>query len=66
MTGACAALGVGIRRFPDRDSLRDRVRITLPGNPRDFARLEHVLTTVFAPEALLFDLDGVLVGVTGS
>lgn len=66
VTDACAALGVGIRRFPDRDSLRDRVRITLPGDPDDFARLEHVLTTVFAPEALLFDLDGVLVDVTGS
>ncbi len=66
VTDACVALGVGIRRFPDRDGLRDRVRITLPGDPDDFARLEHVLTTALAPDALLFDLDGVLVDVGGS
>jgi HAD superfamily phosphatase len=66
VTDACVALGVGIRRFPDRDGLRDRVRITLPGDPDDFARLEHVLATALAPDALLFDLDGVLVDVGGS
>jgi histidinol-phosphate aminotransferase len=63
---ACAALGVGVRIFPDRETLEGRVRITLPGDPGDFARLTATLTTVLAPEALLFDLDGVLVDVERS
>lgn len=66
MADACAALGVAVRTFPDRPELADRVRITLPGNPADFARLRTTLTTVLAPEALLFDLDGVLVDVERS
>jgi histidinol-phosphate aminotransferase len=63
---ACAALGVGVRAFSDRTGLDGRVRITLPGNPADFARLTATLTTVLSPEALLFDLDGVLVDVERS
>jgi len=55
---ACAALGVGIRRFPDREELRSWVRITLPGDRADFDRLRETLTTVLAPEAGPFDLDG--------
>ncbi len=66
VTGACAALGVGIRRFPGREILDSWVRITLPGEPDQFARLARTLTTVLAPEALLFDLDGVLVDVSDS
>ncbi len=66
LTDACAALGVGIRRFPDKQNLDHWVRITLPGDQEDFARLKQVLTTALAPEALLFDLDGVLVDVSGS
>lgn len=63
---ACAALGVGVRSFPGRQELSDRVRITLPGDAADFARLTETLTTVLAPGALLFDLDGVLVDVERS
>ena len=37
-----------------------------PGTRRDFARLAHALRTVLAPEALLFDMDGVLADVSGS
>jgi histidinol-phosphate aminotransferase len=66
VTEACAALGVGIRRFPGREILDSWVRITLPGEPDRFARLARTLTTVLAPEALLFDLDGVLVDVSDS
>jgi len=66
VTDACAALGVGIRRFPESADLDHWVRITLPGNQEDFSRLKQTLTTALAPEALLFDLDGVLADVTGS
>lgn len=66
VTDACAALGVGVRRFPGREILDSWVRITLPGEPDQFARLARTLTTVLAPEALLFDLDGVLVDVSES
>lgn len=64
VTDACAALGVGIRRFPEH--LPGWVRITVPGDDGDFDRLASTLRTVLAPEALLFDLDGVLVDVSGS
>jgi histidinol-phosphate aminotransferase len=63
---ACASLGVGIRRFPDREGLESWVRVTLPGDSNDFERLKRTLTTVLAPEAILFDLDGVLADVSGS
>ena len=66
VTDACASLGVGIRRFPERGALGSWVRVTLPGDPNDFERLKRTLTTVLAPEAVLFDLDGVLADVTGS
>ena len=63
---ACGSLGVGLRRFADRGALDGWLRITMPGEPRSFARLEQALATVLAPEAILFDLDGVLIDVSGS
>ena len=63
---ACASLGVGIRRFRDGGALESWVRVTLPGDSDDFERLKRTLTTVLAPEAVLFDLDGVLADVSGS
>lgn len=66
VANACASLGVGIRRFPDRKALERWIRVTLPGDANDFERLKRTLTTVLAPEAVLFDLDGVLADVSGS
>lgn len=60
------ALGIGIRAFPDREGLEDAVRISVPGDPALFARLERALRTSLRPQALLFDLDGVLADVSGS
>lgn len=62
----CGSLGVGLRRFPDREGFERWIRITLPGDPRDFTRLERALTIALSPQAILFDLDGVLVDVSGS
>ncbi|MCA9542830.1 MAG: aminotransferase class I/II-fold pyridoxal phosphate-dependent enzyme [Myxococcales bacterium] len=61
-----AALGIGIRAWPGRAGLADAVRITCPGHPRDFDRLTHALQTALAPQALLFDMDGVLADVRAS
>jgi len=61
-----AGLGVGIRAFPGRTTLRDKVRISCPGGPVQFERLLRALNSVLRPEALLLDMDGVLADVSGS
>ncbi|MCU0862333.1 MAG: aminotransferase class I/II-fold pyridoxal phosphate-dependent enzyme [Planctomycetes bacterium] len=66
LVAAAASLGIALRAFPDREQLRDAVRIGLPGDPVAFARLCAVLRAALAPEALLFDVDGVLVDVSRS
>ena len=66
LAAAAASLGVALRAFPDRELLRDAVRIGLPGEPVAFAALCRVLRAALAPEALLFDVDGVLVDVARS
>lgn len=63
---AAASLGVGLRRFDDRPELGRSVRITVPGDVGDYMRLEETLRTVLSPEAVLFDMDGVLVDVSMS
>ncbi|MEX2624375.1 MAG: aminotransferase class I/II-fold pyridoxal phosphate-dependent enzyme [Acidimicrobiia bacterium] len=66
LMSATAALGVGLRWFPDRPGLESMVRITLPGQPADFERLTSTLATVLVPEAIIFDMDGVLADVSRS
>jgi histidinol-phosphate aminotransferase len=66
VVAAAASLGVALRRFPTRSNLAGCVRVTLPGNEDDFDRLERTLATVLAPEALIFDMDGVLADVRQS
>lgn len=66
MHSALAALGVLVRSFPSRAALTNALRISLPGDDRDFAMLMGALDTIFEPEALLFDLDGVLADVSES
>jgi len=61
-----AGLGIGVRAFPGDPLLHDAVRITCPGNREEFERLTHALHTVLAPEAILFDMDGVLADVSRS
>ncbi len=63
---AAASLGVGLRAFPARPDLARCVRITVPGAESDFERLAATLRTVLAPQALIFDLDGVVADVSGS
>lgn len=60
------ALGILVRSWPDDPDLGDALRITCPGGPEDLDRLKHALGTVLRPEALLLDMDGVMVDVSGS
>jgi len=66
LKAALAALGVIVRHFPNRPGLTTALRITLPGDARAFERLLTALETALAPEALLFDMDGVLADVQHS
>ncbi|MCR9243879.1 MAG: aminotransferase class I/II-fold pyridoxal phosphate-dependent enzyme [bacterium] len=66
LTTALAALGIGVRRFPNDPTLADAVRIGLPGTDQAFRQLTAALRTVLAPQALLFDMDGVLADVSQS
>jgi histidinol-phosphate aminotransferase len=60
-----AGLGIKVRAFPDTPDLANALRITCPPEKhRD--RLIHALQTVMKPEAILFDLDGVLADVSES
>lgn len=63
LVAAAASLGIGLRRF-DSEDLAGCVRITVPSEEPAMERLGATLRAALAPEALLFDLDGVLVDVS--
>ncbi|HSK11318.1 MAG TPA: TIGR01548 family HAD-type hydrolase [Vicinamibacterales bacterium] len=63
---ALAGLGIGVRRFPGRPGLEQALRIGCPGNAGDFGRLQRGLEAALAPQALIFDMDGVLADVSAS
>ena len=60
------ALAVRVRRFPHRPEIRNALRITVPDHTEPLNRLLEALETCLAPEALLFDLDGVIADVEES
>jgi HAD superfamily hydrolase (TIGR01548 family) len=59
-----AGLGIAVRRLDGPQG--PRVRITCPIRDADATRLHAALASVLAPEALLFDLDGVIADVSAS
>lgn len=61
-----AGLGVAVRGWPEPNPLAGLVRITCPGNDAALERLGRALAAVLAPQAVLFDMDGVLADVRGS
>ena len=63
---ALRAQGVLVRWFAHREGLETRLRITLPGNTGEFQRLIAALEICLDPQALLFDMDGVLADVSES
>jgi len=60
------ALRVRVRRFPHRPEISNALRITVPDQVVPLERLLVALETCIAPEALLFDLDGVIADVEES
>src|SRR5690606_26159087 len=62
-----AGSGIATRRFEDRPELADAIRITCPGDLSEealaWARRRRGIESTPAPQALLFDLDGVLADV---
>ncbi|MEM9063978.1 MAG: TIGR01548 family HAD-type hydrolase [Planctomycetota bacterium] len=63
---ALAGLGVAVRYFGDKPGLTDAIRITCPGDQKAFDRLCPALLAAVRPEAVLFDLDGVIADVSRS
>ena len=63
---ALRGLGIAIRRFPQLDGGHDLIRVSCPGRPADFELLCGGLQAAMAPQALLFDVDGVLADVSRS
>ena len=61
-----SARGILVRDYSGRAGLETSLRITLPGDLADFERLTRALEMVLAPEAIVFDLDGVLADVRES
>ncbi len=60
------ALGVRVRRFLHRPEIANTLRITVPDHAEPLDQLLGALETCLAPEALLFDLDGVIADVEDS
>jgi histidinol-phosphate aminotransferase len=58
--------GVVVRHFPHRAGIAGGLRISLPGAEEDFQRLVSALEACLSPDALIFDLDGVLADVEQS
>ncbi len=63
LVDSLASLGISTRHFPH---VENAVRITCPGDGVQFERLCLALRASLAPEAIIFDLDGVLADVSTS
>ena len=63
---ALRSFGVSVRDLSGRAELAGYLRITLPGSDADWPRLQHAARSVLEPEAILFDMDGVLADVSDS
>ena len=64
LVDALAGLGIGVRRFSG--SLAGAVRIGMPGSEAGLQRLVSGIRAALQPEAMLYDMDGVLIDVRGS
>ena len=63
---ALAGCGIAVRAFPGRQRLESSLRVTCPGDEKKFTRLAGALELVRQPQAICFDLDGVLADVSQS
>lgn len=60
-----AGLGIGVRAYPDKPELKDAIRISCPGSAEGLERVKAAFAAL-TPEAILFDMDGVMVDVSTS
>jgi histidinol-phosphate aminotransferase len=63
---ALASRGVAVRTFESDPLIADTLRVGVPARAEDGPRLSAALRLCAAPEALLFDMDGVLIDVRDS
>lgn len=61
-----AGMGIATRAWPGQDGLESLLRIGCPTRDADQSRLLRALRIVAQPQALLFDMDGVLADVSRS
>ncbi len=66
LCSAFASLGIAVRMFEGGNAGAGAVRISVPQCACELERIERAIETIFRPEAMLFDLDGVLADVSGS
>lgn len=59
-----ASLGIGVRRFGG--DLSNAIRVSCPGTQEGLERVVNALETIDRPDALIFDMDGVMVDVAES
>ncbi|HPM77819.1 MAG TPA: aminotransferase class I/II-fold pyridoxal phosphate-dependent enzyme [bacterium] len=57
---ALAGLGIAVRLISAERDFPGGLRITCPGDEATFRRLAHALRTIARPQAIIFDMDGVL------
>ena len=63
---AMAGLGIGIRAWPTHLQLRNAIRVSCPTSREETARVCFAIQTIAKPQALLFDMDGVIADVSQS
>jgi histidinol-phosphate aminotransferase len=61
-----AGMGIAVRAYPGHPRLANALRITCPGNRDECDRVVKAIEIAYAPEALVFALDGGLVDVCHS
>jgi len=60
-----AGLGIAVRRYASSPTLKDYLRITIAIGD-DARRLREAFTAILTPQAILFDMDGVIADVSQS
>lgn len=63
---AMAGLGIGIRAWPNHPSLKNAIRISCPATTKDTERVCFAIQTIAKPQAVIFDMDGVIADVSQS
>ncbi len=63
---ALAGMGIAVRAWPGHPLLAEAVRISVPGPSEEADRLASALEIALKPQAILLDMDGVIVDTSGS